>query len=376
MAQAAERHWQGELSGLVITRYCHAVPCKRIEVVEAAHPVPDETGVAATRRMMALLDGLTSNDLVLCLISGGGSALKPAPAPGISLENEQRLARALLKSGATIGKMNCVRKHLSLANGGRLAQAAAAARIVTLAISDVPGDDMSVITSGPTVPDPTSSADAIAILSKHDLPIPAAVRRWLENPQSEKPELGEVASGEYHLIAKPQMALDAAAAVAHAHGYVPLQLSSAIKGEARDVARSHAAIVRQVLRGDGPVSPPCVILSGGETTVTMRGNGRSGRNNEFLLALAIELDSAPNVHALAADTDGIDGTGDSAGAIIGPDILVTSERFGISAAASLAENDGYGFFNLTGALIKIGPNLTNVNDFQAVLIDHPQGAAH
>jgi glycerate 2-kinase len=373
MAQAVERNWQGEISGLVITRYGHAVPCERIEVVEAAHPVPDEAGVTATLRMLALLDRLTSDDLVLCLISGGGSALMPAPVPGVSLGDEQQLVRTLLKSGATIGEINCVRKHLSLVKGGRLARAAAPARVVTLAISDVPGDDVSVIASGPTIADPTSSAEALAILANYDVVVPSEVSHWLESPASETPKPGEIPQGECHVIATPQNALDAAAAVARAHGYMPLQIGSAIEGEARDVAFNHASIVRQLLCGEGAVAAPWAILSGGETTVTVRGAGRGGRNAEFLLALAIALDGVPGVFALAADTDGIDGTEDNAGAIICPDIISAGEALGLSADAALTDNDGYSFFDALGALVRTGPTLTNVNDFRAILI-HPSPA--
>lgn len=363
MARMVDRHWTGELSGLVVTRYGHAVPCGRIEVVEAGHPVPDTAGVAATRRMLTMLHDTTAYDLVLCLMSGGGSALMPAPVPGVSLDDERGIARSLLRSGATIAEMNCVRKHLSLVKGGRLAQAAAPARVVTLAISDVPGDDPSVIASGPTVADPTSSAEALAILTRYDLCVSDAVRDWLAQPDSETPKPGSLASGDFHLIATPQDALEAAAAVARARGYTPLLLGSAIEGEAREVAQDHAALAVAIARREGPVSAPCVLLSGGETTVTVRGHGRGGRNAEYLLALGIALDGMPGVHALAADTDGIDGTEDNAGAAIGPDMLASGAACGLDAVESLADNDAYGFFDRIGALIFTGPTRTNVNDF-------------
>jgi glycerate 2-kinase len=370
MAQAVEEHWEGPLSGLVVTRYGHSLPCRQIEVVEAGHPVSDDAGVEATKRLLGMVAAAGADDLVLCLISGGGSSLLAAPPLGVSLADEQRVMRSLLTCGATIAELNCVRKHISLVKGGRLALAAHPARLVTLVISDVPGDDVSIIASGPTVADPTTSADAIAILAKYDLAVPGPVLSWLSQGASETPKPGDLPAGDVRVIATPQMALEAAAGRARELGYAPLILGSAIEGEAREVARVHGGIARQVRTFGQPVAAPCVLLSGGETTVTVRGAGRGGRNAEFLLSLAIELDGMPGVHALAADTDGIDGTEDNAGAVIGPDILRRiSPAF---AARCLAQNDGYGFFKRAEALLVTGPTFTNVNDFRAILVDAPE----
>jgi glycerate 2-kinase len=355
----------------VVTRYGHAVPCRRIEVEEAGHPVPDEAGVLATRRMCGLLRGLTADDLVICLISGGGSALLAAPPPGVSLADEQRLVKGLLRCGATIAEMNCVRKHLSTVKGGRLALAAAPAKVVTLVISDVPGDDPATIASGPTVPDATTRSQALDVLTRYDLAFPGPVRSWLDNPSSETPKPGSF-DADCRLIATPQMALEAAAEVARQHGYRPLILGSAIEGEAREVAKMHAGIALQARRHGQPAPAPCVLLSGGETTVTVTGAGKGGRNAEFLLALAIALDGAVGIHALAADTDGIDGTQDNAGAIIGPDVLQRGRAHGLQGAHSLARNDAYRFFERTGSLLTTGATMTNVNDFRAILIDGPR----
>ena len=374
MALAVEAVWNGPLSGLVITRYGHGAPCRRIEVVEAAHPVVDTAGLAATSALLDRVAHLTEDDLVLCLLSGGGSALLAASAPGVTLEDKQAVARALLKSGATIAEINCVRKHLSAVKGGRLAQRIAPARLVTLAISDVPGDDPSTLASGPTVPDPTTREEALRILDRYIPEAPAAVRARLLDPASETPKPDPAHPPDFRLIATPADAIAAAAAVARAHGYAPLILGSDLEGDAVAVAGDHATIVRQILAGDGPVAPPCVILSGGETTVTVQGRGRGGRNAEFILALAVALDGAPNVHALAADTDGIDGSEDNAGAVIGSDILVRARRLGVSARSRLEDNDAYGFFAAVGGLVTTGPTLTNVNDFRAILIDRPSTA--
>lgn len=370
MAAAVEQHWQGPISGLVITRYDHSVPCSRIEVVEAAHPVPDEAGIRATARMLERLKGLTADDLVLCLISGGGSALLASPAPGLTLSDKQSVARALLKSGATITEMNCVRKHLSAVKGGRLAQMAAPAPVHTLMISDVPGDDPATIASGPTLPDPSTSTEALAILSRYEIDAPVAVIRWLSNPESETPKsLDDLPPGRAIIVARPADAIAAAADLARRMGVAPIFLGSDIEGEARDVAMQHADFVKAVLAGDIPAQRPCVLLSGGETSVTVRGQGRGGRNAEFLLALAIALNGRPGVHALAADTDGIDGSEDNAGAWIGPDILKRAANAGISTPERLANNDGYGFFQALRTLLFTGPTRTNVNDFRAILIE-------
>ncbi|MBY4946569.1 glycerate kinase [Cupriavidus respiraculi] len=370
MARAVESRWRGELSGLVVTRYGHGAPCERIEVVEAAHPVPDEAGQRAAQRMVQMVRGLGPDDLVLCLISGGGSALLAAPAEGITLADKQAVNQALLRSGANIGEMNCVRKHLSALKGGRLALLCAPARVETLLISDIPGDDPTLIASGPTLPDATTCADALAVVAKYGIALPANVRAHLESGAGETPKPGDprFAGHRSVTLATAQDALQAAAAHARALGFEAHVLSDCIEGEARDVAQVHAAIARQVARHGQPFGKPCVLLSGGETTVTVRGKGRGGRNAEFLLALAVALDGLPGVHAIAADTDGIDGSEDNAGALLAPDTLVRASNRGLSARAHLANNDGYGFFAALDDLVATGPTRTNVNDFRAILI--------
>jgi len=369
MAKAVEDAWPGELSGLVVTRYGHGLPTSRIEVVEAAHPTPDEAGRVAARRILDLASGLGADDLLLCLISGGGSALLALPAPGVAFEEKRAVNKALLRSGAAIDEINCVRKHLSAIKGGRLA-AATAARVVTLAISDVPGDDPAVIASGPTVADPTTLADARAVLAKYGIEPPPGVAAALADPANETPKPGDPALSRsgYRMIATPQDALEAAAAAARAAGVTPLILGNAIEGEAREVARVHAGLALQVVRHGQPLPRPCVLLSGGETTVTVRGQGRGGRNAEFLLGLAVALDGLEGVHAIACDTDGIDGTEDNAGALLGPDSLARAAALGLDAKAMLADNNGYGFFQALGDLVVTGPTRTNVNDFRALLI--------
>ena len=370
MARAVEDAWNGPLEGLVVTQHGYRVACDRIEIVEARHPVPDKAGETAARRILDLASTAGPDDLVLCLISGGGSALMPLPAAGLTLANKQAVNRALLRSGATIGEMNCVRKHLSAIKGGRLAAAASPARLVTLLISDVPGDSPSVIASGPTVADPTTFAEAQAILAKYGIGAPAAVLAHIRAATEETPKPGDprLASSDTILVATPQMALEAAAAVARAHGVTPVILGDAIEGEAREVAKVHAGIARQVVRHGQPAKAPAVLLSGGETTVTVRGKGRGGRNAEFLLALAVALDGAPGVFALAADTDGVDGTENNAGALLTPETLAHAAAAGMNAKACLADNDGYGFFAAANDLVVTGPTLTNVNDFRAILI--------
>jgi glycerate 2-kinase len=370
MARAVEDAWQGSLSGLVVTRYDHGLDCKHIEVIEAAHPVPDLQGRDAARRILALLEELGPDDLALCLISGGGSALLSLPGVGLSLEDKQGLNGQLLKSGANISEMNCVRKHLSAIKGGRLAAAAYPARVLTLAISDVPGDDLTVIGSGPTVADPTTLADARAIIQNYAIDAGPAIIKALENPLSETPKLDDerLQGIETLLIATPQMAMEAAAEVARGAGIAPVILGDSIEGEARDVAQVMAAIALQVVRHGQPTGRPCVLLSGGETTVTVRGKGRGGRNAEFLLALAIALDGAPGVSAIACDTDGIDGSEDNAGCIIGPDTLARAKAQGLDAKVYLADNDAYTFFAALDDLVMSGPTLTNVNDFRAILV--------
>ena len=375
MARAFEAAWPGPLEGLVITRYGHAVPCGRIKVVEAGHPVPDAAGEQAARRILALARGLGPEDQLVFLASGGGSALLSLPVPEITLADKQAVTRALLRSGATITEINTVRKHLSAIKGGRLAAAAAPARIVTLAISDVPGDDPAVIASGPTVPDPTTFADARSVLAKYRISEPEAVVARLAGRAEETPKPGDPIfdRARFDLIASPQRSLQAAAAAAERRQIIPIVLSDRIEGEARQVALVHAAIAFQVRTGKFRVgghlvSPPAVILSGGETTVAVTGAGRGGRNTEFLLALAVALDRAEGICALACDTDGIDGTEDNAGAIVYPDSLARASARGISAQEALTANDGYGFFAALGDLVVTGPTLTNVNDFRAVLV--------
>jgi glycerate 2-kinase len=370
MAHALEQHWPGKLDGVVVTRYGYAVPCERIEILEAAHPVPDAAGRIAAERILAAVQGLTSDDLVICLISGGGSSLLPLPGEGITLEDKQAINRALLSCGATITEMNCVRRHLSAIKGGRLAAACYPARVVNLLISDVPGDHPADIASGPTVGDATTCADALAIVKRYGIELPAGARRLLESGDGEtiKPGDRRLENVTTHIIASPQMALEAAAAVANEAGVMPVILGDSIEGEAREVARVMAGIALQVQRHSQPVAPPCVLLSGGETTVTVRGNGRGGRNVEFLLALAVALDGAPNLHAVAADTDGVDGAEEVAGAFIGPDTLARAWAHGIRPRDSLDNNDGHGFFGALGDALITGPTLTNVNDFRAILL--------
>ncbi len=370
MARVVEAHWPGPLEGIVVTRYGHKVPTRHIEVLEASHPVPDAAGEQGARRMLDAVAGLTENDLVLCLISGGGSALLALPADGVTLADKQSLNKALLSSGATISEMNCVRKHLSGIKGGRLALACAPARVVTLLISDVPGDDPGVVASGPTLADTTTCADALAILARYRIALPDHVRRVLESGEGETPKRGDprFARNSCHIIASAQIALQAAAAAARAAGITPHILSDEIEGEAKDIALMHAAMARAVARNGQPFSRPCVILSGGETTVTVRGKGRGGRNTEFLLSLAVALNGQPGVHAIACDTDGIDGSEDNAGALLAPDSLLRAGAHGLRARPMLDNNDGYSFFEALGDLVVCGPTLTNVNDFRALLI--------
>jgi len=368
MAKTFEDHWPDELSGLVVTRYGYAVPCKRIEIVEATHPVPDAAGLAAAKRILTCVSGLTADDLVVPLISGGGSALLALPAEGLTLDDKQTVSRALLKSGATISEMNCVRRHLSAVKGGRLAAACHPAQVLTLLISDVPGDDPINIASGPTVADPTTCADALDIIRRYRIDVPPAVTRILESGAGEtvKPGDPRLARAETRMIATPQMALEAAAVVARDAGYAPTILGDAIEGEARDVGKVMAA--QHVALHAQPIEPPCVLLSGGETTVTVRGNGRGGRNVEFLLGLTIALDGRPGIFALAGDTDGVDGQEEIAGAIVSPDTLARALAKGIRPREALTNNDGHGFFETLGDSVVTGPTLTNVNDFRAILV--------
>ncbi len=386
MAQAVEALWPQDapMQGLVVTRYHHIPPLpeslkglkQRIEIIEAAHPVPDAAGLQASERMLAMLQGLSANDLVLCLISGGGSALLTLPADGLTLEDKQRINKALLKSGANISEMNCVRKHLSRIKGGRLAAACAPARVVTLTISDVPGDDPSIIASGPTVPDATTCAEALAILKRYNIDVPAGVLAQLESGVLETPKPGDALFNghEVHMTATPQQSLEAAAATARAAGLKAYILSDEMEGESREVGKVHAALARAVAKGTGAFEKPCVILSGGETTVTVRplrdgaANGRGGRAGEFCMGLALALQGQSGVYALAADTDGIDGVEDNAGAFVAPDTLMRASAQGMKVDDHLDRNDAYGYFSPLDDLVVTGPTYTNVNDFRALLI--------
>ena len=386
MAQAVESLWPQDapLHGLVVTRYHHTPPLpeslvgfkQRIEVIEAAHPVPDAAGLQASGRLLAMVQGLTENDLVLCLISGGGSALLTLPADGLTLQDKQRINQALLNSGANISEMNCLRKHLSRIKGGRLAAACAPARVVTLTISDVPGDDPSIIASGPTVPDATTCADALAILKRYVIAVPAAVLALLESGALEtpKPDDAVFIGHEVHMIATPQQSLEAAATAASAMGINAYILSDEMEGESREVGKVHAALARATFKGTGAFEKPCVILSGGETTVTVKPlragyvKGRGGRAGEFCLGLALALQGQNGVYALAADTDGIDGVEDNAGAFVMPDTLKRAAAEGMKLDDYLDRNDAYGYFAALGDLLVTGPTHTNVNDFRALLI--------
>ncbi|MGO3741456.1 glycerate kinase type-2 family protein [Kerstersia sp.] len=362
--------WDGPLEGVVVTRYGHAVPCRQIEIIEAAHPVPDSSGAAAAQRVLDCVAGLGPDDLVIGLFSGGGSALLAAPLPGVSLADKQALNRALLASGASISEMNCVRRHLSAIKGGRLAAACYPARVVNLLISDVPGDDPADIASGPTVPDASSRAQALAVLQRYGIDLPDALKQVLMSPAAETHKPGDPALPDIvtHLIATPRLALQAAAQAAQAAGIPAWILGDAIEGEAREVARVMAGMALSCRHHGDPFPAPCVLLSGGETTVTLRGQGRGGRNVEFLLALALALRGTPGIHALAADTDGVDGQEPVAGACITPDTLARARTMGLDPVASLAGNDAHHFFECLGDGVITGPTLTNVNDFRAVLI--------
>lgn len=374
MARTVETHarrdgWLDRVDGIVVTRYGHGVPCERIEIVEAAHPVPDAAGADAARRIRDAAEELGEDDLLLCLISGGGSALLSAPADDISAEEKAAITRALLRSGAPIAAMNCVRKHISSVKGGHLAAAAVPARVVSLMISDVPGDDPSVIASGPTVPDPTTCADALAHLDRFAVEVPGHVRRFLETGAGETPKPGDPAFDrvENIVVARPAQMLEAAAELARSSGVAARILGDDLEGEARELGAAHAELALRARQSadEGPL----ILLSGGETTVTVRGDGRGGRNAEYALGLARALDGATGIYAIACDTDGIDGMEDNAGVIVAPDTLTRARSAGFEAAETLARNDAYSLFDAVGDLVKTGPTLTNVNDFRAIFVN-------
>lgn len=372
MARALEDCWEGELSGTVVTRYGYAVPCRGIEVLEAAHPIPDQAGVRAAARIRSRLEGLGPEDLVIALMSGGGSALLVEPPPGVTLEDKQALNAALLRSGATIREMNCVRRHVSGIKGGRLGAACHPARLCTLMISDIPGDDPVDIASGPTVADAGTSAQALDILARHEIALPDALQAWLRSggAESVKPGDPRMARAETRVVAAPQMALEAAARVARAAGFAVHILGDSLEGQARELGTVLAGMTRQIVRRAQPFAAPCVLLSGGETTVTVQGDGCGGRNVEFLLALGIGLEGMPGVHAIACDTDGVDGVAEIAGGILTPDTLERARRLGMMPRRHLDANDAHTFFRALGDSVITGPTLTNVNDFRAVLIAH------
>ncbi len=369
MAQALERAWDGPLSGAIVTRYGYGCPCERIDVLEAAHPVPDEAGLAATRRMIELVDSATPDDLVIALVSGGGSALLPAPPPGLDLADEMALNDALLRSGAPIGAMNTLRKHVSTVKGGRLA-ALSRAPVASLILSDIPGDAAHHVASGPTVPDVATRADALRVVEDYRLALPGRVLAHLASPAADAPLPGDprFAGHTHRIIASARLSLEAAAAEARRLGIPAVILSDAIEGEARDIGLMHAAIAREVAARDRPFSKPVVILSGGETTVTVRSKGRGGRNAEFLLSLALAIDGVPGIAALAADTDGIDGSESNAGAFADGDSAAAIRAAGRDPRALLLGNDSYTAFEAVGGLFDTGPTGTNVNDLRAILI--------
>lgn len=368
MVQAVEANWDGPLEGLVITRYGHGLPTQKVEVVEASHPVPDAAGFEAAQRVNAIVQGLSEDDLVLFLISGGGSALMTAPAEGVSLEDKQAVNKALLACGAHIGEINCVRKHLSAIKGGRLAANAYPAKRVALMISDVPGDEPSVIASGPTVGDPSTRAEALGVIEKYELNVPPAILDYLASPASETPKPGDerLVDVENHVIAAPSQSLAAATAVAEAAGVKVVDLGDLVEGEARDVGRAQARMALEIAQAD---RPPTLIISGGECTVTIAGSGKGGPNTEYLMGMALELNGAAGIHALACDTDGIDGAMDNAGAMIDPTTLARAQGAGLNTAAMLADNDAHAYFLALGDLVVSGPTHTNVNDFRAILIE-------
>jgi hydroxypyruvate reductase len=371
MAAALEEAWDGPLAGVVVTRYGYAAPCRRIEVLEAAHPVPDAAGLSATKRLSSAVAGLTQDDLVIALISGGGSALLPAPPAGMSLDDEIAVNKALLASGAPIAAMNTIRKHLSAIKGGRLAAVAHPAKVVTLVVSDIPGDNPAFVASGPTVPDPAGRADALRLVETYGIALPQVAMRHLGSLAADapKPDDPRFARDEVHVIASAALSLEAAAAEAKRRGVEAVILSDAIEGEAKEVGGVHAAIAREIATRNRPFRKPVLLLSGGETTVTVRGSGgRGGRNGEFLLALALGMDGVAGIHAFAADTDGIDGTEDNAGAFADFTSAARMRKAGLDPRAVLAAHDSWGAFDAVGDLFAPGPTGTNVNDLRAVLV--------
>jgi hydroxypyruvate reductase len=370
MAAAFEKVWDGPIEGLVVTRYGYGAKCERIEIIEAAHPVPDAAGLEASRRLLEKVRGLTADDLVVALISGGGSALLPSPAAGLTLADEIAVNEALLASGAPIAAMNTIRKHLSTIKGGRLAAAAHPARVVSLVVSDIPGDNPALVASGPTVPDTGSREDALASIAAYGMKLPASVMAHIQSPEADapRPDDPRFAGNEVHLIASAGVSLEAAAAEAKRQGIEAVILSDSIEGEAREVGGVHAAIAREVATRDRPFAKPVLILSGGETTVTLRAKGKGGRNSEFLLAFAIGIDGADGVHALAADTDGIDGSENNAGAFADGSTVARMRAAGVDAKAMLAGNNAWTAFNAVGDLFVPGPTGTNVNDLRAILV--------
>ena len=370
MAAAFEKVWDGPIDGLVVTRYGYGARCERIEIIEAAHPVPDAAGLEASRRLLEKVRGLTSDDLVIALISGGGSALLPSPAPGLTLADEIAVNEALLASGAPIAAMNTIRKHVSTIKGGRLAAAAHPARVVSLVVSDIPGDNPALVASGPTVPDTGSRADALASIAAYGMKLPASVMAHIQSPAADapRPDDPRFASNEVHLTASAGVSLEAAAAEAKRQGIEAVILSDAIEGEAREVGGVHAAIAREVATRSRPFAKPVLILSGGETTVTLRAKGKGGRNSEFLLAFAIGIDGVEGIHALAADTDGIDGSENNAGAFADGSTVSRMRAAGVDAKAMLASNNAWTAFNAVGDLFAPGPTGTNVNDLRAILV--------
>jgi hydroxypyruvate reductase len=370
MAAALESCWDGPLEGLVVTRYGFAADCRQIEIIEASHPVPDEAGLVASKRLLKLVEGLTADDLVIALISGGGSALLPSPATGLTLADEVAASRALLASGAPISAMNTIRKHLSTIKGGRLALAAYPARVVSFVVSDIPGDDPALVASGPTVPGNGNRADALDLIRLYDISLPPAVLAHIASEMADAPRIDDprFARNDIHLVASAAVSLEAAAAHARSLGIEAAILSDSIEGEAREVAHVHAAIAREILARNRPFGKPVVLLSGGETTVTLSGKGKGGRNSEFLLSLAIDIDGCTGIDALAADTDGIDGSEDNAGAFADGGTVARMRKSGIVPADYLRNNDAWSAFNAVGDLFVPGPTGTNVNDLRAILI--------